>query len=373
MKTQTPSKSVVLIGFLLLMLASFPVQQSKAANGPAASLMDGQAEIEMTLAHAPQTALPNGNTADGILALQNVTTGAWDSAFGAGALYSDTTGSLNNAVGVGSLFHNIGGHHNVSNGVLAMYYNTSGWGNSASGYGALYLNETGIGNAAFGGLAGLQITGSFNTALGPLAGINLTTGDNNVDVGSPGVAGESNTIRIGNPTTHDSVYVAGTVPMSAEAPNQVVIIDPASGQLGRTDAENLPPGGLPGVVFDYNSGGISVGVGSAVPFNQAPLTVGSAISKTNNTTFTVHENGVYRITYTLRTALVSLLGNAQVQVNGMGVGPTAALVTVGVPLTDQVTFLANAGDTLQLVVGGLAITLATGDNATINIDKIHSL
>jgi hypothetical protein len=124
-------------------------------------------------------------------------------------------------------------------------------------------------------------------------------------------------------------------------------------------------------LFDYNSGGITIGVGGAVPFNQAPLIVGRAISKTNNTTFTVNANGPYRITYTLRTALVSLLANVQVRVNGVGVGPIAALVLAGTSVSGQVTFSANTGDTLQLVVGGLALTLATGDNATINIDKVQ--
>jgi len=33
-----------------------------------------------------------------------------------------------------------------------------------------------------------------------------------------------------------------------------------------------------------------VGVGGAVSFNQAPLIVGTAISKTNDTTFTVSAN-----------------------------------------------------------------------------------
>jgi hypothetical protein len=73
----------------------------------------------------------------------------------------------------------------------------------------------------------------------------------------------------------------------------------------------------------------------------------------------------------LCTALVSLLAQTQVQVNGTGVGPTAALVSGGVPLNDQVTFPANAGDTVQIVVAGLALTLATGDDATVNIDKVQ--
>jgi hypothetical protein len=130
---------------------------------------------------------------------------------------------------------------------------------------------------------------------------------------------------------------------------------------------------LAAVLFDFNNspGGITIGVGGAVPFSQAPLIVGTAISKTNNTTFTVNANGTYRITYTLRTAIVSLLANVQVRVNGAGVGPTAALIVAGTSLSDQVTFSANATDTLQLVVGGSALTLGTGDNATINIDKIQ--
>jgi hypothetical protein len=108
-----------------------------------------------------------------------------------------------------------------------------------------------------------------------------------------------------------------------------------------------------------------------VPFNQAPLIVGTAISKTNDTTFALNADGVYRVTYTIRTALLSLLGSTRIRVNGVGIGPTSALIVAGSPLGDQVTFPANAGDTIQLVVGGATLTLATGDNATINIDKVQ--
>jgi hypothetical protein len=128
---------------------------------------------------------------------------------------------------------------------------------------------------------------------------------------------------------------------------------------------------LAAVLFDYNNGAITILVSSPVPFNQAPLIVGTAISKTNNTTFTVNASGTYRVTYTLRTALVSLLANVRVTVNGVGVGPTAALILAGTSVSDEVTFSANAGDTIQLVIGGLALSLGTGDNATINIDKVQ--
>jgi hypothetical protein len=188
----------------------------------------------------------------------------------------------------------------------------------------------------------MNTTGDDNIAVGCGAGSEATTGSNNIYIGNVGVAGESDTIRIGDPAIHHKALIAG-----------------------------IPAGGLASILFDYNNGTIVVGVGGAVSFNQAPLIVGTAISKTNDTTFTVNADGVYRVSYTLRTALLSLLGGVRVEVNGVGVGPTASLVIAGLPLNDQVTFQANAGDTVQLVVSGLALTLATGDNATINIDKIQ--
>jgi hypothetical protein len=63
----------------------------------------------------------------------------------------------------------------------------------ADGHQALYSNTTGSGNIA----------------LGDLAGINLTTGDNNIDIGNSGVAGESNTIRIGTQGTQNRTFIAG--------------------------------------------------------------------------------------------------------------------------------------------------------------------
>ena len=72
---------------------------------------------------------------------------------------------------------------------------------------------------------------------------------------------ESNTIRIGDPAIHHKVLIAE----------------------------------IPAILFDYNNGTIMVGVGGAVSVNQAPLVVGTAISKTNDTTFSVNTDGVYRV------------------------------------------------------------------------------
>jgi hypothetical protein len=63
---------------------------------------------------------------------------------------------------------------------------------------ALNGNTTGHDNTAVGGLALKNgTTGTNNIAIGASAGINLTTGNNNIDLGNSGVAGESNTTRIG--------------------------------------------------------------------------------------------------------------------------------------------------------------------------------
>jgi hypothetical protein len=38
---------------------------------------------------------------------------------------------------------------------------------------------------------------------------NLTTGNNNIDIGAPGIAVEANTIRIGKSGTRQKTFIAG--------------------------------------------------------------------------------------------------------------------------------------------------------------------
>jgi hypothetical protein len=315
-------------------------------------------------------------TAEGQQALHDLTSGIGNSAFGWRSLFSVTTANYNSGLGAGTLALNIGeantatgvaslilnttGTRNTANGAGAMVFNGDGDDNAAVGYFSLYNNTSGNSNSGLGtdtlisnttGDCNIALgdsalvnssTGDNNIGIGCEAGSSITTGSNNIYIGNLGEDDESNTIRIGDPAIQTRAFVAG-----------------------------IPAGGLAAILFDYNNGTVVIGVGGAVAFNQAPLIVGTAITKTNDTTFTVHANGVYRMTYTLRTALLSLLGGVRVQVNGVGVGPTSSLIVAGIPLTDQVTFPANAGDTVQLVVSGLALTLAAGDNATINLDKIQ--
>src|SRR5215510_13140403 len=84
-------------------------------------------------------------------------------------------------------------------------------------------------NTATGVQALYRATGGGNIALGFQAGVNLTTGNNNIDIGNAGVAGESKKIRIGRQGTHNGTFIAGIAGVTGTG-NHVVVN--AMGKLG---------------------------------------------------------------------------------------------------------------------------------------------
>ncbi len=135
----------------------------------------------------------NNNTAVGISALTNTTSGAGNTAIGKSALPTNVTGTNNTAMGYNSLFVNTG-NENTAIGVNTLINNTTGYRNTAVGY---YAGGVGApadgdmdGNALFGYYAGANLTGgaagagaNFNTIMGYSAGDTITTGDNNTVIG----------------------------------------------------------------------------------------------------------------------------------------------------------------------------------------------
>ena len=229
----------------------------------------------------PDGGYPGGNTAEGTGSLQNLTTGIWNTANGyqalfhtttgrfntatgfnalysnttgtenvangVNALHSNTIGNSNTAIGVGTLYNNTGGFGNTANGFRALYSNFSGYMNTATGFNALYYNlygyqnvanghfalyknTTGIYNTAIGDQALFDNRGDGNIGLGVFAGGNLTTGDNNIDIGNDGVAGESNTIRVGEIGVQNATFVAGI--HGATTSGGVAVYVDSSGRLG---------------------------------------------------------------------------------------------------------------------------------------------
>jgi hypothetical protein len=169
------------------------------------------------------------NTALGATALLNNTEGTFNTATGTGALSLNPTGSYNTATGAAALYSNTTGVYNTANGYQALASNTTGYSNTAHGGSALINSTTGINNTAIG-LNALfdNTTGSNNTALGAFAGSHLTTGSGNIDINNAGVAGESDTIRIGN--TQSATYIAGISGQTASQGTLVFIN--SDGKLG---------------------------------------------------------------------------------------------------------------------------------------------
>src|ERR1022692_318398 len=195
------------------------------------------------------------NAATGAYALAKNTTGHGNSAFGYGALYADTTGIQNEAFGIDALIANSTGSGNSAFGGGALAKNTTGGtsgttgGNSAFGNFALYISTTAGGNSAFGYSAlTVDTTGNNNVAVGDAALAKLTTGSSNIAVGTgaggnldgaesgniyvgnSGIAGESDTIRIGYIGTITAAFIAGI--SGKTSPNGVDVLVNGTGQLG---------------------------------------------------------------------------------------------------------------------------------------------
>jgi len=141
-------------------------------------------------------ALANNSTSDastavGFRALRN-STGSFEAAFGDDALNSLTTGDGNCAIGESAARDLTMGTSNAAIGNSALRNTTTGDHNTAVGVGALFRMS--------------PTAGSDNIALGYFAGQNID-GNNNIDIGNAGVAGESDTVRIGG--TQTQTFIAG--------------------------------------------------------------------------------------------------------------------------------------------------------------------
>jgi len=179
-----------------------------------------------------QQGCDNANTFLGEDALLNNTEGLSNTANGFEALLNNTRGNSNTGIGVEALRNNVTGGANTAVGYFALVDN-NGSNNTATGLSALLNNFTGSDNTAMGYAALLNNTiGHKNIAVGFQAGGNLTTGNYNIDIGNPGIAGESNTIRIGKTVNQTATYVAGI--SGAAVPGGVTVVVDADGHLGTT-------------------------------------------------------------------------------------------------------------------------------------------
>jgi hypothetical protein len=156
------------------------------------------------------------------------------------ALQSNTDGIENTATGADALMRNTIGSADTATGAGALFSNSIGINNTATGFSALSANMTGNGNTAMGRYALTITTGSGNTALGTNAGSALTSGNLNIDIGADviGVAGESNTIRIGANLDEtpgaSACHIGGIYNQSVDPGTASSMAIDATGKLGTT-------------------------------------------------------------------------------------------------------------------------------------------
>jgi len=149
------------------------------------------------------------------------------------------TGTDNTGIGYQSLESLTSGINNVAIGSNSSPLLTDGQRNVSIGAESLLILTSGDNNVAIGeGALETIATGNENVAIGVGAGINLTLNDSsNVLIGSLGVVGDNNTIRIGEQGAgagqQDTCYVAGIHGVTPAGATETVIID-ANGQLGST-------------------------------------------------------------------------------------------------------------------------------------------
>ncbi len=208
---------------------------------------------------------------------------------GNGALAANTTGTQNTAIGSSALNHNTTGGRNTAIGLWAMYSQSysPGYGysteNVAIGIDSLFNNNpnstsTGKNNTAVGNrsLYGNQ-TGANNIGIGFQAGQSLTTGNYNIEIGNSGVAGEGNTIRIGD-SNQTRTFISGIRGVGSLTGTQTVVID-ANGQLGSVTSSS-------GTVTSVTaSAPLSVANGTSTPaitLGTVPIANGGTGSTTQN-------------------------------------------------------------------------------------------
>ncbi len=216
-------------------------------------------------------------------------------------------------------------HNNTLLGRLSGQFLTTGNQNTGLGYGALSGNPGGISgsfNTSIGAQSGFDIAsaigntcigafslqngipGDYNIAIGYLSATNYTGGEaSNINIGNPGVAAESNTIRIG--TTGAGIqqqnvcFIAGidgvdlsTATIVTEASDQLgtAVLTPGSGISITPGAGVITIAATGGGVTSItgNTGGAQTGAISLVTANSTPIFAGSAgtitldFSLTNN-------------------------------------------------------------------------------------------
>ena len=212
-----------------------PVDAVSTDTPNTAALRDGSGNFAMnTLMLDGNLNVPASSATAGVISQDGQTFihsfGIDNTFVGSGAGNLSMTGNHNAALGSGTLDSNTSGVFNTAVGSGALTSSTTGTGNVAVGFEAMYNSVDASSNLAIGDQALFSdVSGDFNIAIGLQAG-GLTTGSYNIDIGHPGVAGESHTMRLGDVQT--ATFVAGIRAVTTGSNDAVPVVIDSNGQLG---------------------------------------------------------------------------------------------------------------------------------------------
>jgi len=187
------------------------------------------------------------NTAIGNANLGLLTTGSGNVTMGAGSMAFLTTGSNNCGLGSQSLLVADTGSNNIAIGNFVAQGQTSANDNVAIGTRSLLGNLTGSNNVTIGSSAMRNsATGANNIVLGYFAGTNYVGAEtNNIIIGDPGTAAESNTIRLGATATggtftaQTACWIGGIRGVTTGVADAVPVLIDSTGQLGTISSSRI--------------------------------------------------------------------------------------------------------------------------------------
>ena len=215
-------------------------------------------------------------------------------------LFRSTAFAQNTAYGVDALKNNTTGNGNSAFGFYTLLSNTTGNYNSAFGYYPLELNTTGSGNSAFGsGAAGGNISGLNNTAFGFLA----------LEAVDQGYGGNENT-GVGSFVETNQVRYCCSVAVGSEALGYV-------GGLGNTGIGNNA--GLASSCCNGDENDTFLGTGTIVmgtAVSNATALGANAEADANNNLVLGSVNGKNRQTVTVKVGIGTTSPDNNLTVNG---------------------------------------------------------
>jgi trimeric autotransporter adhesin len=275
-----------------------------------------------------------------------------NTAIGASALSAFTPlANSNTAIGAFALHANQDGGYNTAIGDSAQLNNLSANANTAIGRRALYFNQAGSGNTGVGFDALFNASGNNNIAIGKFAGDLLTSGSDNIAIGNQGVAGESGTIRLGDPAVQTQAFIAGIRNITPVSSDVLPVIIDVNGQLGTSSVgATIREPGANNTFAGTGAGNATVAGDGNVAFGRNALpavTTGIWNASTGYRSMLLNQGGSFNTANGLEALANNVSGS-----NNTAVGVRALLNSNA---GNNIAIGANAGSSLTSGGGNIAI------------------